>query len=354
MSEFKVNTITNRDGSYGPQVCGITTFGSSGLQLPSGPTEFRGGRGRGIIAGGDNPAYLNVMESIEIATLGNATDFGDMSEAKRNLSGASSSTRGLIMGGRVDASPIYATKTIEYTVISSSGGSNDFGDLANGSGFDSAGVSSGVRGFICGGLNQENIGPMHTAMEFITIASAGDGTEFGDLTEPGRQLNAGCESPTRGIILGGYKGVGGSSDATKTIQFFTFATQGNTTKFGELTEIARNVIAVSDQTRGVRMGGYSESVNPATFVNTIDYITMASEGNATDFGDLTDTLLNGAPVQNRVRGVMMGGANLSADTNIIQFINIQSTGNATDFGDLLAVKAAVPAGLSDVHGGLAI
>ena len=45
MSEFKVNTITNRDGSYGPQVCGITTFGSSGMQLPSGPTEMRGGRG---------------------------------------------------------------------------------------------------------------------------------------------------------------------------------------------------------------------------------------------------------------------------------------------------------------------
>ena len=43
MSEFKVNAITNRDGSEGPQICGITTFGSSGMQLPSGPTEFRGG-----------------------------------------------------------------------------------------------------------------------------------------------------------------------------------------------------------------------------------------------------------------------------------------------------------------------
>ena len=49
MSEFKVNTITNRDGRLqSPQVCGITTFGSSGLQLPSGLTEFRGGRGRGV------------------------------------------------------------------------------------------------------------------------------------------------------------------------------------------------------------------------------------------------------------------------------------------------------------------
>ena len=41
MSEFKITTITNRDGSHGPQICGITTFGSSGMTLPSGPTEMR-------------------------------------------------------------------------------------------------------------------------------------------------------------------------------------------------------------------------------------------------------------------------------------------------------------------------
>ena len=72
MSEFKVNTITNRDGSYGPQVCGITTFGSSGMQLPSGPTEMRGGtRGRGVVAGGSEPSpsgNVNTMEFVEIAT----------------------------------------------------------------------------------------------------------------------------------------------------------------------------------------------------------------------------------------------------------------------------------------------
>ena len=59
MSQFKVDTITNRDGSYGPQVCGITTFGSSGMQLPSGPTEMRGGRGRAII--GPLAPALSVM-----------------------------------------------------------------------------------------------------------------------------------------------------------------------------------------------------------------------------------------------------------------------------------------------------
>ena len=67
MSEFKVNTITNRDGSYGPQVCGITTFGSSGMQLPSGPTEFRGGRGRGIFDGGYAiPILIQLNSSLKL------------------------------------------------------------------------------------------------------------------------------------------------------------------------------------------------------------------------------------------------------------------------------------------------
>ena len=45
MSNFKVNTITNRDGSYGPQVCGITTFGSSGYGWAAGASNGHGGLG---------------------------------------------------------------------------------------------------------------------------------------------------------------------------------------------------------------------------------------------------------------------------------------------------------------------
>ena len=95
MSEFKVNTITNRDGSYGPQVCGITTFGSSGMQLPSGPTEFRGGRGRGVFGSGATPSGVNVMDVIEIATTGNAVDFGDLVQKVKAAAGMSNGHGGL-------------------------------------------------------------------------------------------------------------------------------------------------------------------------------------------------------------------------------------------------------------------
>ena len=100
MSEFRVNSITNQDGSAGPQVCGVSTFsGKSGVQIPSGPTEFRrldgGGRGRGVFAGGYNPGGNNTIEFIEIATTGNAVDFGDMQKNSANAAAFGSSTKGI-------------------------------------------------------------------------------------------------------------------------------------------------------------------------------------------------------------------------------------------------------------------
>ena len=348
MSELRINNITDRAGSSGPIIAGVSTVTStSHMVMPSGSTEMRGGRGRGIAAGGDtSPAKLSSMEFIEIATTGNSTDFGDLSEAKMNLTGASSSTRGVIMGGVTGTSPNFAVKSIEYTIISSSGGSNDFGDLIGGQAKDGAGVTSEIRGFICGATQQSTYGNYNNTIEFVTIATTGDSSEFADLAHPGKQLNGGCESLTRGIILGGYTGTNPSdSTTTNNIQFFTFATQGDTIRFGELTNFARNVIGVSDQTRGVRMGGST----PSGFTNVIDFITMASEGNATDFGDTIGLDLNGASVQNRTRGVMMGTETPSGQLNIIQFITIQSAGNATDFGDLSAARAGVPAGLCDIN-----
>ena len=65
MSDFRIDKITNRDGSAGTQIAGISTFsGTSGMQLPAGPTEYRGGRGRGLFGSGANPSAINVIDMI--------------------------------------------------------------------------------------------------------------------------------------------------------------------------------------------------------------------------------------------------------------------------------------------------
>ena len=77
MSDFRIDKITNRDGSAGTQIAGISTFsGTSGMQLPSGPTGYRGGRGRAIFGSRATPGAYKGMDAVEIATLGDGTDFG--------------------------------------------------------------------------------------------------------------------------------------------------------------------------------------------------------------------------------------------------------------------------------------
>ena len=84
----------------------------------------------------------------------------------------------------------------------------------------------------------------------------------------------------------------------------------------------------------------------------MDYITIASLGNAIDFGDLSVTKDQGAAAASPVRGVWLGGENpANTAINDISYIQIMSTGDSIDFGDT-AVNSRVNTGLSNGHGGL--
>ena len=63
---------------------------------------------------------------------------------------------------------------------------------------------------------------------------------------------------------------------------------------------------------------------------------------------------NGGALSNKVRGLFAGGYAYPADpanSNVIDFVTIASTGNATDSGDLTAVKQNLTTA-SNGHGGL--
>ena len=178
-------------------------------------------------------------------------------------------------------------------------------------------------------------------IDYVTIASAGNATDFGDLTVA-RDSASSCSSPTRGLFGGGD-----GASVFNTIDYITIATTGNASDFGDLTDARRAGGGVSSSTRGVFMGGRD--------TNIIDYVTIASTGNATDFGDMTFQQSNGKAASSKITGVIAGGQNNSAGdavVNSITSITIATTGNATDFGDLTqTVKGS--GGTSNAHGGLA-
>jgi hypothetical protein len=350
MSDFRIDQISNQAGTAGPDIAGITTFSStSGMLMPSGVTEYRGGRGRGLFGGGESPAgptAVNTIEYITISTASNAFDFGDLSTTRKGLTAYSSSVRGIFSGGGVEPAPsANGTNIIEYTTISSTGNTFDFGDLT-GISVDSGGCSNSTRGLHIGGIGAPGAptGSNSTTVNYLTIASLGNASFFGDLNI-GVQLNGCTSSSTRGFSCGGNP-----VSSINSIQFCTISTLGNFQDFGDLLSNNRNNHAVSDGNRAVVFGGVV--VPPGTFLNVIQYFSMSSLGDAVDFGDLSQTVLNGGAVSNKIRGVYAGGSTPSTLVNNIEFITIATTGNATDFGDLRAPRGTVIGSCSDAHGGL--
>jgi hypothetical protein len=297
------------------------------------------GVGRGVF-GGD---YY--IEYITISSLGNASYFGNLFYTDAWYAGCSSSTRGVFGGG--GGSAPAKTNVIQYITISTTGNSTDFGDLTQARGVLGA-CSSSTRGVYGGGGATSNV--FQNTIDYITIATTGNATDFGDLTVARWGLAA-CSSSTRGVFGGGVTTGTPANIDLNTIDYITIATTGNATDFGDLTQLRTYTSACSSSTRGISGGGYDPSVP----VNTIDYLTIATTGNASDFGDLTQARTGLSACSSNTRGVFGGGYNnipTFIPYNTIDYITIASNGtNAQDFGDLSATQIALGT-FSDAHGGL--
>ena len=158
-------------------------------------------------------------------------------------------------------------------------------------------------------------------------------------------------------LNGGARGIwgGGSPGPVDVIQYVTISTLGNATDFGDLTQARQAVSGASSQTRGVVAGGYVYGSPAGTFnINTIDYITIATTGNAIDFGDLIVGAMakSVGNCSDQTRGVFTGGKTAAPTyINTIEIVTIATTGNASDFGDLKRTRAYGSV-FCDSHGGL--
>ena len=343
MSDLKINNITDRTGNAGPVIAGVSTVSSTGaFVVPVGTTEYRGGRGRAVFAGGygaSSPGARNTLDYIEIATTGNAVDFGDLTLARYNLTACASATRGIFAGGRTENPSGQNLNTIDYVTVSSQGGASDFGDFpavvqALG------GASNQTRGIFAGGRPADNSAVGVNTINFITIASTGDASDFGDLLS--KRMGAyGMSSPTRALFVGGYSAPLG----TNVIQYVEIATTGNAVEFGNISSgVLYYIASANSQTRGTFTG------NTPSYVNTIEYVTMATKGNSQDFGDLSQARGLAGGTSNSIRGVLGGGYNPGREVTI-DYWTIASTGNATDFGDTTLGRSSNTA-CGDAQGGI--
>ncbi len=281
--------------------------------------------GRLLRGGGEDAATsqdTNIIEFIQTATTGNALDFGDLIRAQRHAAALSNNTRGIFAGGYKTGDG--GSNVIEFVEISTLGNTTDFGDIISKTNdWDFGALANMTRGIWAGDANQTN------NMEFITISSAGNAVDFGDLVAGGRSV-VGLASPTRGVMTAG------SPSNSNTMQYITIASTGNGVDFGDLVGAhggaTYNKPSGSNGTRGL--------FGPTGGLN-IERITISSTGNAVEFGTSSVYTSSGSSAltgnSDKLRMIIGSGTVSPSTVNTIEFVTIATDGNAVDFGDFATV-----------------
>ena len=313
-----------------------------------------GSRGRCVYGGGQpglsGVGVIDDYHYINIASQGNAISFGELFQPNgaANWAGSSSETRGIFYGGS-NPNNNYMN-SMEYITIASIGNGLDFGDMTQRTSYVGA-VASSTRGIRIGGfLGTPASGPTTNAMDYVEISTLGNSLDFADLTEP-RYVVSGCASATRGIAGGGAGD--NPYQPSRTIDAFSIATKGDALNFGDLTTTRWGAASSSNSTRAVIAAGRGD-VPASVSITSVDTVTIASDGDAIDYADLSIPRDRFTSSASQTRSVFIGGQNNPAGsvTNSIEFILISSGGSAQDFGDAHVDTQYAWGSCSDCHGGL--
>jgi len=336
-SPIVVSSLTNGT-AYTAKVWAINAYGTSEpSEASSSVTASQFGVSTAYFMGGSGDVTIDF---VYIQTTSNATDFGDLAQGKDFLAVSSSSTRAIITGFEVSGA---TANDIDKLDLTSTGNSADFGELTQISQWGGGAVSNGTRGVHKIGYGTGvNLG---NAMEFVTIASDGNAQDFGDSTVSTFAASGQCmNSTTRGLFAAGATS---NSQGQNTIDYVNIASAGNAADFGDLTQFATGAGGASNSTRAIIVGGHRSAENS----NIMDYVTIASTGNATDFGDLTVARRYTCASADSTR-LVSGNGDTGSSTNVIDYVTIGTTGNAQDFGDLTVARKGASAA-SNAHGGIA-
>jgi len=249
-----------------------TSYGNAGSS-----SETDGYASGGYMGSGGGYNSWNTIDKWSFSTDGNATDVGDMTQARRYCGGTSSSTHGYVVGGY---QPPGASNIIERFSFSAGGNAVDVGDMTTSRDSISS-TQSGTHGYANSGST--------TAIEKWSYASATtNAVLYGGVTGGGSTTGMGNFSETYGYFSGISTVLTWGS-----IEKFSFASEANSTAVGVLTDgRGEGACGVSAANYGYTAGGDNPSIN------IIDRFSYTTDGNATDVGDLTVARAGGqAPAQ---------------------------------------------------------
>ena len=127
----------------------------------------------------------------------------------------------------------------------------------------------------------------------------------------------------RGVILNI------SNPALSTVNnFITIATTGNALDFGDQSVARYSKGGFASSTRGFDAGGSTPSME-----SDIEYVTISSQGGGNDFGDLLTARAYCGGASNSTLGIVAGGGT-PAVVSVIESVVMATAGEASSFGDL--------------------
>ena len=334
----KLELLTNVVVSFNikEELLGFT--GNDELSIPAYENQAAG---RGLFAGGVTNIGAGTRSSaidyVTIATSGNAANFGDLSSARGNTAACGSPTIGVISGGSSSNFADSITNLIEYVTIATAGNTTTFGNLSAARA-SNAGCSNSVRGIFGGGFYAHLAEyTLLNTIEYITFSTTGSLTDFGDLTIH-RILLGSCGSYTKGFFAGGLDGNGYSN----VIDNISYSTAGNATDYGDLVAGKSGGAGSSSSVKGVFAGGENSGI--------VESFIFSTSGNSSSFGSLTVNRGIVAGCSNAVRGVY-GGGYTSSLSNVMDYVTFAALSSASSFGSLTSAREYI-SGCSNCHGGI--
>ena len=227
------------------------------------------------------------------------------------------------------------SSVISYVDIATTGNSLSWGSLTFATGaayYGGTGCASSTRGIHIQGYAAS--ATLYNGIQYSTFSTKGNGTTFGNSTDY-KSFAATCSSSTRGVTMGGTNSANGAAGGVSTgLEYITIATTGNATSFGSSVYPTDGLGGCASTTRGL-FGGRTTTVYGRSI--DIDYITIATTGNTTTFGNLNAAMTYTTSASSSTRGFFAGGGN-SGNLANIDYVTIASTGNATNFGNLTLAR----------------
>ena len=225
-----------------------------------------------------------------------------------------------------------------YILTDATAGANVWTNVGGGTGDIEPWNGNGtIAGYGAGGS------PNTDTIQKFSFVSDANATDVGNLTQS-RHYPAGQSSFTHGYATNGNNGGDGAPNAYNIIDKWTFASDANATDVGDSTQTRWAPSGQSSSTHGYTSGGYGN-----TYHNEIDKFPFASNANATDVGDLTAARHHACGTFSKTHGYNNGG-HTGSYSNIIDKFTFAANANATDVGDLVTARTGTAGCQSTTYG----